>query len=105
MRKYVEASTLCRSVIIGNYLGDQHIKPCGICDNCLNQKKKEVNGKEFNEIHQSILDLVRVKPLTVPEIINNISHLPKEKTSEVIRFLQAEDKIGVSEDGKIFERS
>lgn len=105
MRNYVEASTLCRSVIIGNYFGDQHIKPCGICDNCLNQKKKEVNGKEFNEIHQSILDLVRVKPLTVPEIINNISHLPKEKTSEVIRFLQAEDKIGVSEDGKIFERS
>jgi ATP-dependent DNA helicase RecQ len=105
MKSYAHAQTQCRSVIIGNYFGDQQIKACGICDNCLNQKKKEVNGKEFNEIHHSILEMVRVKPLTVPEIIDRLDKLPKEKTNEVIRFLQAEDRIGVSEDGKIFERS
>lgn len=105
MKNYALANTQCRSVIIGNYFGDQRIRACGICDNCLNQKKKEVNGKEFNEIHHSILEMVRVKPLTVPEIINRMDKLPKEKTSEVIRYLQAEDKIGVSEDGKIFGRS
>jgi ATP-dependent DNA helicase RecQ len=104
MKAYVDADTECRSVIIGNYFGDQQIKPCGICDNCLNQKKKEVNGKEFNEIHQSILEMVRVKPLTIPEIISRIDKTPKEKTSEVLRFLQSEEKIGVNEDGKIFER-
>jgi ATP-dependent DNA helicase RecQ len=104
MKAYVDADTECRSAIIGNYFGDQQIKPCGICDNCLNQKKKEVNGKEFNEIHQSILEMVRVKPLTIPEIISRIDKTPKEKTSEVLRFLQSEEKIGVNEDGKIFER-
>jgi ATP-dependent DNA helicase RecQ len=40
MKRYVHASNQCRSVIIGNYFGDQQIQPCGICDNCLNQKKK-----------------------------------------------------------------
>jgi hypothetical protein len=44
--------------------------------------------------------MVRVKPLTVPEIIDRLDKLPKDKTNEVIRFLQAEDKIGVSEDEK-----
>jgi ATP-dependent DNA helicase RecQ len=105
IKSYVAANKECRSVIIGNYFGDQHIQPCGICDNCLNQKKKEVNGKEFSEIHHSILEMIRVKPLTVPEIIDRLDKLPKEKTSAIIRFLQAEDKIGVGEDGKIFERS
>jgi ATP-dependent DNA helicase RecQ len=105
IKNYALANTQCRSVMIGNYFGDQRISACGICDNCLNQKKKEVSGKEFSEIHHSILEMVRVKPLTVPEIMDRLDKLPKEKTNEVIRFLQAEDKIGVSREGKIFERS
>lgn len=48
-------SKLCRSQSTGNYFGDENMKTCGICDNCLLQKKLAINGEEFSTIQQRIM--------------------------------------------------
>jgi ATP-dependent DNA helicase RecQ len=40
MVNYAREKYQCRSVFISNYFGDQDAKNCGLCDNCLNQKKE-----------------------------------------------------------------
>ena len=105
MKNYTSSPGLCRSVVIGNYFGDKNIQPCGICDNCINRKKEEIKARDFREIHDSILEMIRVKPLTMPEILNGLMGVRQEKTKEVIHFMQSEDKIGISDEGKIFSRA
>ncbi len=53
---YIKEEKKCRSQIIGSYFGDDALKPCGICDNCLRQKSHP-SKEEFETIHHSILIL------------------------------------------------
>jgi ATP-dependent DNA helicase RecQ len=46
MVQYVKETHACRSQLLDRYFGDEATVPCGICDNCLQQKKirKQENG-------------------------------------------------------------
>lgn len=101
MLDYVYTSSLCRSKVIGNYFGDSKMKSCGICDNCLNKKRKEISGAEFEQILSSIMEVINGKPLTLPDLLSRMKGFPKEKTKEVIHFLQSEERIEVSDTGVI----
>ncbi|MEJ7672020.1 MAG: hypothetical protein WKF59_04780 [Chitinophagaceae bacterium] len=35
---------------MGNYFNDLSIKPCGICDNCINEKVLIISKTEFENI-------------------------------------------------------
>ena len=44
----------CRSVVLDRYFGGTGDKPCGICDNCLERKRKEKRQPVlFNETHRT----------------------------------------------------
>jgi ATP-dependent DNA helicase RecQ len=101
MLDYVNSSSVCRSVTIGNYFGDNELKACGICDTCLDLKKKSLTGDEFEKIHLMLIEMLGEKPLSFAEIMGKMNGISKEKTNEVIRFLQAEEKIFVNDDGKL----
>ncbi|MEO8582962.1 MAG: ATP-dependent DNA helicase RecQ [Flavitalea sp.] len=91
---------VCRSIFIGNYFGDEHIQECGICDVCLEKKRAAVSVKEFELIAEKIFSLAN-EPIGVNELIKSLNGTNKEKAWEVIRFLQAENKISVGDDGLI----
>ena len=101
MIKYTYDTEQCRSVMIGKYFGDNEIKDCGICDVCLEQKKTTLSRQEFKNISNDIIRIISAKPCTPEEIANNFTQVPKYKIMEVIRFLQAEDKIIIAENGTI----
>jgi ATP-dependent DNA helicase RecQ len=91
----------CRSVLTGNYFGDDKMKPCGICDNCLQLKKTPLTAADFAQIKQHIELALVNGPLSANDLLLQLKSISKEKTWKVIEFLQAEKKIAVHEDGLI----
>lgn len=96
---YINESSLCRSQIIGTYFGDNAMRPCGICDNCLRQKETRLDKEEFTAIHHRILNIVKYESLPVKELIAKLTGISKEKAWKVIEFLQAERKIEMDQTG------
>jgi ATP-dependent DNA helicase RecQ len=91
----------CRSQLIGNYFGDEAIRPCGICDNCLRKKAGELSREEFTIIEKQILAALAVKPVHSQALLEHMNGFKKEKAWQVITFLQSEKKIVVSGTGMI----
>lgn len=94
-------SDLCRSRFIGNYFGDAALEDCGICDVCLQRKKRNLSAKEFDDIHEQIVALLVPAPLPVKEIMRQTGQLSKEKIMEAIEFLQTENKVFMRDDGSV----
>ena len=101
MLSYVKEDLKCRSRIIGNYFGDEQIKNCGICDNCLKQKNTVLSKEEFDSLHHRIVNIVKYAPLTAKELIAKLGSIKKEKAWKVLEFLQAENKIEMNSDGSV----
>jgi ATP-dependent DNA helicase RecQ len=101
MLRYVKEQTECRSRIIGIYFGDEKIRSCGICDNCLRQKNISLTREEFDTLHHRILNLVKYESLPAKELLLKLSNIKKEKAWKVIEFLQAENKIEMDSTGYV----
>jgi ATP-dependent DNA helicase RecQ len=101
MCRYIKEEMKCRSRIIGSYFGDDALKLCGICDNCLRQKSITLSKEEFETIHASILDIVKKQPLPVKELLQKLNGIKKEKAWKVIEFIQAENKIEIGSTGLV----
>lgn len=105
MSEFIDNNLTCRSVIIGNYFGDDTIQPCGICDNCIEAKKKKMEGQEFEEISLKIKVRLSTDSVTLPELLNSLTAYPKDKVKEVIQFLISEDKLVVSSSGQLSSKN
>jgi ATP-dependent DNA helicase RecQ len=101
MVEYVNEDARCRSRIIGAYFGDNNIKPCGICDNCLKQKATVLTKEEFESLHHRIINIVKYEPLHAKELLLKLTGIRKEKAWKVLEFLQAENKIEMNETGLV----
>lgn len=101
MSRYIREEMKCRSRIIGSYFGDDALKPCGICDNCLRQKSITISKEEFETIHSFILDIVKKEPLPVKELLQKLNGIKKEKAWKVIEFIQAENIIEIGSTGLV----
>lgn len=102
MLLYIKNTTQCRGKIIATYFNATTSKPCGICDNCFNEKDLVISKEEFDAIASGIFELVKSTPLSVKEIQEKLKDIKKEKLWKVIHFLQAEDKIAVTKEGNLF---
>jgi ATP-dependent DNA helicase RecQ len=105
MRNYIYTSALCRSVMIGKYFGDDQLKPCGICDNCINKKKKDVSVAEFDHLSSTIMNEIKLSPVTMKELFVKLNTVSKDKIKEVLRFLQSEEKVVINDSGKMSLKS
>ncbi len=88
---YIE-TTECRSIALLKYFGEDTSMACGECDLCLQQKYKQ--GQEANIIHQ-IESLLRVKPLSLKILIDNINTGSDDIKLNVLRKLIDQDRISV----------
>ena len=101
MIKYLQEDNICRSRFVGSYFGDTALKDCGICDNCLNKKKKQLSVDEFASIEKSVLSFVTEGHNTIPALLQKFLPASKEKVWTVLEFLQGEDRLQIDEAGKI----
>ncbi|HEV8287183.1 MAG TPA: ATP-dependent DNA helicase RecQ [Chitinophagaceae bacterium] len=101
MVRYIYETTECRSKIIASYFGDDKIKDCGICDNCLKQKSIQLSKEEFNTINNRIVSSIKGRSIHTKELLQHLKGIKKEKAWKVINFLQAENKIELDKTGWI----
>ncbi|HEV8080152.1 MAG TPA: ATP-dependent DNA helicase RecQ [Chitinophagaceae bacterium] len=100
MISYVNTKA-CRSKTIGNYFNDISIKPCGICDNCINEKTIVVSKAEFENIVMIIEKITAKAPVQSDVVLKSLNTFKKEKVWKVLNYLQAENKISITEDGLV----
>ena len=98
---FVKEETECRSRMIGSYFGDNSVRSCGICDNCLREKAEAMTKEEFETIHHRILNTVKDKSLHSKDLLLKLNSIKKEKAWKVIEFLQAENKIEMDQSGMV----
>ncbi len=101
MITYVKTSTTCRSKMIGNYFNDLTIKPCGICDNCINEKDIIISNTEFENIADIIFKLSVKKPVLINEVLKKFTAIKRNKVWKVLNYLQSEGKLSINGEGSI----
>ena len=99
MLSFVNDTQECRSRTIGLYFGDENMRACGLCDNCLRKKNTELSKEEFDALHQRILAIIKNESLHSNDLLEKLKGTKKEKAWKVIEFLQAENKLEVDHKG------
>lgn len=100
MNNYVTNTGRCRSVIIGRYFGDEQMKDCGICDNCLKKKRATLNEVVFNAIAVKVKEILQT-PVGTEVLMAKLTMYTKENNWTVINFLVEENKIELLQDGRL----
>lgn len=101
MMGYIRINKQCRSQYIATYFGDDKTKPCGICDNCLQQKNHGLSAAEFENISHSIFTVINQQPVASEVLPQQLPAIKKEKLFKVLDFLQSENKIYIDKEGYV----
>lgn len=101
MTDYVREERFCRSRFIAVYFGDESVKSCGICDNCLRQKKYSLDKDEFEILCNQITSIISEKPVHVRELAGKLINIKKEKTWKLLELMQDEKIIFMNESGMV----
>ena len=68
---------------------------------CLRKKKVVLSATEFNAIAQTILGHLAKRNYNATELVNELRSIKTENVWEVLRFLQAENKIQANSQGDL----
>ena len=98
---FVTDNRSCRSVMIGNYFNDRQIRPCGICDNCINNKNVPVSAAEFNTLSLNIREALKTGPMDTNALLKLFNKSREQHVWTVINFLLSEQKLVPDKEGKI----
>jgi len=99
--QYASLNKICRSNFIGQYFGDNSTIVCGVCDNCLDNKRTAISAADFNQI-ELLLKANSSNGIDTRQFFNELKNISPKKIWTVLDFLQAEEKITISEEKRIF---
>ena len=91
----------CRSSMISYYFTGDYLPPCGVCDNCLKNNRDIISGEEFNSISMEIKKMTSDEAISSKMILEKMSQVKESKIWKVLKFLQEEELVSVSEEGLI----
>lgn len=77
----------CRSIQLLNYFDESHAKPCGICDVCIENKKRAKQDNFDDEIIKLVLNELSKEPLHLNQLIENIHKGNTKEKLSIIRIL------------------
>jgi ATP-dependent DNA helicase RecQ len=92
LMEYASGRNRCRSLYLLAYFGEKGRDKCGQCDVCMQDQELDVNKYEFDRTVEQARALLRKKPLSLNELVEELA-LPKEKSIIVIRWLLDHNKI------------
>jgi ATP-dependent DNA helicase RecQ len=90
---YITNQTKCRSQLLLEYFGEESIIRCGRCDVCVSRNKVDLSKLEMDNIINLIKPLLREKPMTESEILEQFSIMDEIKVIRVISWLMETNKI------------
>lgn len=92
MAGFVENNQRCRMQLIQDYFDEENAAPCGICDVCLDKKKKE-NVTASREMHNEVLHVLTRQTLSIEELEEKIAPTDHEVFVDTVRELVDEGTI------------
>ncbi len=105
MSNYLSSTNRCRSMLLLDYFGEKQATRCGMCDVCIERNKLEINEQEFNAIVERIKPMLKERSVDASELSRSVSNLKPDKIAKVIEWLLDNDKIGYTDDKKLFWRT
>jgi ATP-dependent DNA helicase RecQ len=100
MLSYIQTTDACRSSFISNYFGEKTTSNCDKCDNCLKRKKTSLSNSQFQTILKKIKEQVP-KGISVKEILEQYQQNEADDIWIVLKHMESEQLILISEDGRI----
>lgn len=101
MLDYIRNKEICRTQMLVRYFGEKNTPACGICDVCIEKKKKPLDGKEAEEIATQLLAQLQPEPMEWRDVRNRLSSIKEDALLEVMQFLIAEGKAGRDAVGRV----
>ncbi|MGV8879128.1 MAG: RecQ family ATP-dependent DNA helicase [Sphingobacteriaceae bacterium] len=98
-RKKMEAvisyaeTPLCRSQMLLQYFDEKNPQKCGVCDICLEERRREQHLNAFDEITNEVVQLLSIAPLNIDELVEGIKPGIEKEKIETIRTLLDAGKI------------
>ncbi|MEO6220552.1 MAG: RecQ family zinc-binding domain-containing protein, partial [Ginsengibacter sp.] len=99
--QYIKQAHNCRSKMIADYFDDKNVKQCGICDNCLRDKKIIISNEEFEQISNGIKNIIKRGVITSEQMMNELSGHKQNKVKKILNFLLEENLISVNREGML----
>lgn len=95
MIAYIDNMKDCRNNFIAGYLGsNEKVDPCGICDNCINNKSKTgLTHEKFRQLSGKIIEILLQNPQPVKQLLLILKPLPHTEIWQVIDFMLAEGMV------------
>lgn len=84
MVSFVTLTHRCRMQLIQDYFNEVSYKKCGICDVCVDERKKE-NKHAFDDLRNEVTSVLKKKSLTVEQVEELISPKDHELFVDVVR--------------------
>ncbi|WP_259015561.1 RecQ family ATP-dependent DNA helicase [Emticicia fluvialis] len=94
--QFAQEQRLCRMQFLQEYFDEFTETSCGICDNCLKRKKREVPFDTYARYRQKILEIL---PADINQIIGYHFFENKDFIAEVIRRMLESEEVWYSELG------
>jgi len=82
----------CRSQQLLIYFGEDKASRCGVCDVCTKRNELGLSKYEFDLVLDEIKRLIQKKPLTLEDLVDQVS-MAEDKVLKVIQWLLDNEKI------------
>ncbi len=103
MLHYVTNTEQCRSQVINRYFGDDTSADCGVCDLCLERRRRVKNMGGYAPAKRQILDLLEQESIQMHELSKHLNLSP-EIVAHAINELLGEGAIEQNQRGEILKR-
>ena len=98
---YLREKDQCRNVFIANYFGDPVSDRCGICDNCIEQKRDQRTTAAMDELIPVILETLSKTSTTTTRLLPQLRGYNQQVIWDTLQYLISEKYI-VKQEGEVY---
>jgi ATP-dependent DNA helicase RecQ len=84
MIAFVQNTFRCRMQLVQDYFSEVSYQMCGVCDICIEKRKKE-NAGDFNNLKAEILTIMRKKSISLEELEQQVAPKNRELFVDAVR--------------------
>ena len=97
---YIDEKSICRSIQLLAYFGENKSELCGICDVCMRAKRKTASREKNGEIEAKILLLLAENALSSRALAQKINTTEEYKLLEILKTLLQKRLIYITADNQ-----
>ena len=101
MTLFIDNEIQCRTQQLLYYFGEIYEKRCGVCDNCIAEKKRFKENSNIKEVRSKIITILGSESVMLDDLVQAIQHVHKEELIDVIRQMLDFGEVKYDEVGKI----